>query len=133
MEGAVTRLYAYSAIMNSSEINMELVIEALKDYLIKNVSGKNNIQRIQRIVANHYGINFEDLKSARRHSSITLPRQVAMYLARILTDESYPRIGLEFGGRDHSTVIHAYEKINKILKSSEELRKVIETLKKECS
>ncbi|MGI6324879.1 MAG: chromosomal replication initiator protein DnaA [Bacilli bacterium] len=133
LEGAVTRLYAYSAIMNSSEINMELVIEALKDYLIKNVSGKNNIQRIQRIVANHYGINFEDLKSARRHSSITLPRQVAMYLARILTDESYPRIGLEFGGRDHSTVIHAYEKINKILKSSEELRKVIETLKKECS
>ena len=118
LEGAVTRLYAYSAIMNSSEINMELVIEALKDYLIKNVSGKNNIQRIQRIVANHYGINFEDLKSARRHSSITLPRQVAMYLARILTDESYPRIGLEFGGRDHSTVIHAYEKINKILKAA---------------
>ncbi len=131
LEGAITRLYAYSAIMSSSDINLELAIEALKDYLNKNISTKNNIQRIQRIVANYYGINFDDLKSERRHSSITLPRQVAMYLSRILTDESYPRIGIEFGGRDHSTVIHAYEKIEKTIKNNSDLNNVIEHLKKE--
>ncbi len=133
LEGAITRLYAYSAMMSGSLINLELAIEALKDYLNKNISGKNNIQRIQRIVANYYGISFDDLKSARRHASITLPRQVAMYLSRILTDESYPRIGIEFGGRDHSTVIHAYDKIDKELKKNIELKKVIEGLKKEIS
>jgi len=131
LEGAITRLYAYSAMMNGSQINLDLAIEALKDYLNKNISTKNNIQRIQRIVANYYGIGCDDFKSSRRHSSITLPRQVAMYLSRILTDESYPRIGIEFGGRDHSTVIHSYEKIDTIVKKNKDFKNIIEHLKKE--
>jgi chromosomal replication initiator protein len=133
LEGAITRLYAYSAMMSGSEINLDLSVEALKDYLNKNIGGKNNIQRIQRVVANYYGISFDDLKSARRHSSITLPRQIAMYLSRILTDESYPRIGIEFGGRDHSTVIHSYDKIEKELKKNINLKEIIEKFKKELN
>jgi chromosomal replication initiator protein len=131
LEGAVTRLYAYSAMMSGSEITLDLAIEALKDYLNKSISSKNNIQKIQRAVANYYGITFDDLKSNRRHASIALPRQVAMYLSRILTDESYPRIGSEFGGKDHSTVIHSYEKITKEIKNNNKLKEVIDHLKKE--
>lgn len=131
LEGAVTRLYAYSAMMSGSDITLELAIEALKDYLNKSVSNKNNIQKIQRAVSTYYGVGFDELKSNRRHSSIALPRQVAMYLSRILTEESYPRIGTEFGGKDHSTVIHSYEKINKELKINPKLKEVVEHLKKE--
>lgn len=133
LEGAITRLYAYSAMMSGSEINLDLAVEALKDYLNKNIGGKNNIQRIQRVVANYYGISFDDLKSSRRHSSITFPRQIAMYLSRILTDESYPRIGIEFGGRDHSTVIHSYDKIDKEIKKNISLKEIVEKLKKDLT
>jgi len=131
LEGAITRLYAYSAIMNKGDINLGFAIEALKDYFNNDIIGKNNIQKIQRIVANYYGVSIDDLKSTRRHSSIVLPRQIAMYLARILTDESYPRIGIEFGGKDHSTVIHSYDKINKLTKTNIQIKEVITFLKKE--
>jgi chromosomal replication initiator protein len=133
LEGAITRLYAYAAMMSGSDITLELAIEALKDYLNKGVSIKNNIQKIQRIVAEYYNVSVDDLKSKRRLISVTLPRQIAMYLSRILTDESYPRIGLEFGGKDHATVIHSYEKIEKELKENNQLKEVIDTLKRKLS
>jgi chromosomal replication initiator protein len=131
LEGAITRLYAYSVMMGKEEINLELAIEALKDYVNKNIVGKNKVQRIQRLVANYYGVSVDDLKSNKRYSSIALPRQIAIYLTRILTDESYPKIGIEFGGRDHSTIIHSFNKINKELKKNVQLKIVIEKLKNE--
>lgn len=129
LEGAITRLYAYAAMMSGSDINLELAVEALRDYLNKGVSIKNNIQKIQRVVAEYYNISVDDLKSKRRLNSITFPRQIAMYLSRILTDESYPRIGLEFGGRDHSTVIHSFEKITEEIKENKTLKELIDSLK----
>ena len=76
--------------------------------------GENNdITRIQRIVAEYFQISVEDIKSKKRAANITFPRQIAMYLCRNVTDESFPKIGMEFGGKDHSTVMHSVEKIEK--------------------
>lgn len=133
LEGAITRLYAYAAMMSGKDITLELAIEALKDSLGKSFSLKNGIQKIQRIVAEYYNVSVDDLKSKRRVVSIALPRQIAMYLSRTMTDESYPRIGMEFGGKNHSTVIHSYEKVERELKSNDQLKEVIEHLKVEIA
>jgi chromosomal replication initiator protein len=131
LEGALTRIYAYATMFNVKEINLEVAVEALKDYLNKSISIKNDIHKIMKVVAEYYKINVEELKAKNRSAKIALPRQIAMYLARILTDESYPRIGMEFGGKNHSTVIHAYEKILKDLKNNNNLKNVIDSLIKE--
>ena len=129
LEGAITRLYAYCTMMNYEQINIDIAIEALKDQLNKSITLKNSIARIQREVADYYKINVDDFKSKKRNASINMPRQIAMYLCRILTDESYPRIGIEFGGRDHSTVIHAFDKISEELKNNTQLKNVINIIK----
>ena len=130
LEGAITRLYAFAAMYNNCDINLDFANDALKDFLTHNVSFKNNIQKIQRVVADYYKISVDDLKSKKRQYDISHPRQVAMYLSRLLTDESYPKIGIEFGGKDHSTVIHSYEKIDEEVKKNDELAKVVNNLKK---
>lgn len=130
LESAVTRLIAYSTIM-CSEIDLNLAMEALKDYINKGISEKNDINRIQKIVAEHFKISVEDLKSKKRNSNISFPRQIAMYLCRKLTDESFPKIGTEFGGKDHSTVMHSCEKIESEILINKDLLKTIEMLEKE--
>jgi len=128
LEGAVTRLFAYAAMMNGGVINLDITIEALRDYLPTNIGNLNNIAKIQKVIADYYRITPEDLKSKKRTYQISHPRQIAMYLCRITTDESYPKIGLEFGGKDHTTVMHAFEKISNEIKINEELKKVVELL-----
>ena len=130
LEGAVTRLVAYSTIMGS-EITLNLAIEALKDYVSKGISDKNDVNKIQRIVAEYFQISVEDLKSKKRNSNISFPRQIAMYLCRKLTDESFPKIGIEFGGKDHSTVMHSCEKIEREIQINKDLAKTIDDLTKE--
>ena len=110
LEGAITRLVAYSTIMGGAVIDVDLAIEALKDFISKGISEKDDIHRIQKIVAEHFGITVEDIRSKKRSANIAFPRQIAMYLCRQLTDESFPKIGIEFGGKDHSTVIHSVVK-----------------------
>ena len=131
LEGSLIRLLAYSTIMGGTEISLDLAIEVLKDFVNKGYSEKNNINRIQRIVAEHFQVSVDDLKSKKRSANLAFPRQVAMYLCRKLTDESYPKIGIEFGGKDHSTVIHSVEKIEKEILVNHELENIIEKLKKE--
>lgn len=131
LEGALTRIYAYATMFNVSEINLDVAIEALKDYLNRSLSIKNDINRIQKIVAEYYKVKPEDLKANNRSSNIAYPRQVAMYLSRQLTDESFIKIGMEFGGKNHSTVIHACDKIEKDLKKNKELKNVIDNLIKQ--
>ncbi|MBQ7137237.1 MAG: chromosomal replication initiator protein DnaA [Bacilli bacterium] len=130
LEGAVTRLVAYSTIM-SSEIDLNLAMEALKDYINKGSSEKNDINKIQKVVAEKFKISIEDLKSKKRSSNIAFPRQIAMYLCRKLTDESFPKIGIEFGGKDHSTVMHSCEKIEREISVNKDLAKTIESLEKD--
>ena len=130
LEGAVTRLVAYSTIMGS-EIDLNLAIEALKDYINKGVSEKNNVIKIQKVVAEYFQISVADLKSKKRNSNISFPRQIAMFLCRKFTDESFPKIGIEFGGKDHSTVMHSCEKIEREIKTNKDLADTIDKLEKD--
>ncbi|MBQ1812401.1 MAG: chromosomal replication initiator protein DnaA [Bacilli bacterium] len=129
LEGALNRLFAYTTMFNKEKINLEVATEALKGHLNSYGYIKNDIQKIQSVVADYYKINVEDMKSKKRTNNIAFPRQIAMYLARILTDESLTRIGLEFGGKDHATIIHAFDKIDKEIKKDSNLEQVINNIK----
>ncbi len=130
LEGALTRVIAYATMFNTNEINLSLAIDALKDYLSKSSFTKNNIQKIQQVVADYYNITVDDLKSKKRKASIAFPRQVAIYLCRTLTDESFPKIGIQFGGRDHSTIMHSVDKISTEINNNNQFKSIIEELKK---
>ena len=130
LEGSINRLLAYSTIMGGSKIDLDLAIEALKDYANTGISEKNNIRKIQKSVAEYFQISVDDMKSKKRSANLAFPRQVAMYLCRQLTDESFPKIGTEFGGKDHSTVMHSCDKIEAEMKVNKELVKTIENIKK---
>ena len=130
LEGALTRVIAYATIYNCSNIDINIAIEALKDYLSKSSVSKNSVQKIQQIVSDYFKVTIDDLKSKKRLANITHPRQIAMYLCRRLTDESFPRIGMYFGGRDHSTVVHSCNKIEKEIKLNNSFKEMIETIVK---
>lgn len=129
LEGALIRVVAYSSLVNKT-IDASLAAEALKD-IIPNAAPKIiTIASIQKEVGEFYHVKLEDFKAKKRTQSIVFPRQIAMYLSRELTDSSLPKIGEEFGGRDHTTVIHAHEKISTKLKTDEKLRRELESISK---
>lgn len=130
LEGSLTRLLAYSTMMGR-DIDLNLAIESLKDFLNIGYSDDTNVSKIQKIVADYFKISIDDLKSKKRNSSIAFPRQIAMYLCRKHTDESFPKIGIEFGGKDHSTVMHSCEKIEQEIKKNKTLADEIDKLEKE--
>lgn len=129
IEGTINRLMAYTAMIVPERVTLEFAIEALKDFVSTNIYAVSNIEKIQKAVANHFGITVEDLKGKRRSNKIAYPRQLGMYLCRMETNETFPKIGLEFGGRDHSTVIFACDKIEKELKTDEKLKLTINEIK----
>lgn len=129
LEGAINRLVAYTAMCVPEKIDLEFTNEALKDFITKNIYILNDITNIQKAVADYYKLTVEMLKGKKRSANIAYPRMVAMYLCRMLTDQSFPRIGLEFGGRDHSTVIHACDKIEEELKNNQELKDAVNEIK----
>ena len=132
LEGALIRIVAYSSLTNR-DITVDLASEALKD-IISNKQNKNiTIDIIQDVVAAYFNLRVEDLKSQRRTRNVAYPRQIAMYLSRKLTDMSLPKIGEEFGGRDHTTVIHAYEKISESLNNDESLQHTINDITKKLT
>lgn len=129
LEGAINRLMAYTAMVVPDHIDLEFANEALKDFINKNIYSQNSIEGIQKAVADYYHITINDLKGKKKSANIAYPRQIGMYLSRMLTDETFPRIGLEFGGRDHSTVIHACDKIEKDLKMNPALANILKEIK----
>ncbi len=129
IEGAINRLQAYTAVYAPSNITLEFAMEALGDYVNNNIYSISNITVVQKAVADYYGITVEALKGKKKSKNIAYPRMLGMYMARIMTNESFPRIGLEFGGRDHSTVIHAYDKIEEDLKDNKQLQEIINEIK----
>ena len=131
LEGSITRVIAYSTIMGGAEITLDLAIEALKDYISKGMGEKDDVHSIQKIVSEYFQISVEDIRSKKRSSNISFPRQIAMYLCRAMTNESFPKIGTEFGGKDHSTVMHSVEKIENEIKVNKDLANIIEKLKKD--
>ena len=130
LEGALIRIVAYSSLTNR-EVTIELAEEALKDILSSTRPKEVNVDYIKEVVSKHLGIKMEDFNSKKRTRTISYPRQIAMYLCRELTELSLPKIGEEFGGRDHTTVIHAYEKIALEIESDLNLRKKVDKLIKE--
>lgn len=133
LEGAITRVFAYASMMNKGIVTLDIAIDALKDQLIDRSVYKNNVHRIQRVVCDYFKVNIDDIKGKKRNQTINYPRQVAIYLCRKMTTESFPKIGTYFGGRDHSTIISAYNKIEDELKNNEQLCKIIEELKNDLS
>ena len=132
LEGALIRIVAYSSLTNR-EITVDLATEALKDIISNKQNKSITIDLIQDVVAAYFNLRVEDLKSQRRTRNVAYPRQIAMYLSRKLTDMSLPKIGEEFGGRDHTTVIHAYEKISESLNKDESLEHTINDITKKLT
>ena len=133
LEGAITRVFAYSLMINRGKVDLDTAVDALKDQLIDKGGYKNDVHRIQTVVCDYFKITIDDLKGKKRSQNINYPRQVAIYLCRKLTNESFPKIGTYFGGRDHSTIISSYQKIEKDLEKNEQLKVVINDLKKQLS
>ncbi len=131
LEGAINGLMAYSLVMGKTEITLPIAVEALKDNINRGTSEKANILKVQKTVADFYQISVDDLKSKKRSAKIAGPRQIAIYLSRSLLNESFDRIGLEFGGKDHSTVMYSYEKIKSEIENNNELKEVVEKIKKD--
>ena len=129
LEGALNRVIAYSS-LTQNEITLDVANEALKDMLSANKAKIINSSSIQEVVSRYFDVRIEDFKSKKRTRDISYPRQIAMYLCRDLTDMSLPKIGNQFGGRDHTTVIHACDKISKDIESNLETRRAISEIKK---
>lgn len=127
LEGALLRVVAYTNLTNSN-VSLDLAKEALKDLINTKNSKTITIEYIQETIANYFDLNVDMLKSQRRTQNIAFPRQIAMYLCRKLTDSSLPKIGENFGGRDHTTVIHAYEKILNKIESDQDFNNTINEL-----
>lgn len=125
LEGALIRLVAYSSLYKK-EISVDLAQEALKNLV--SAGKKISIKEIQDAVSNFYNISISDLKSKAKSKNVAYPRQIAMYLSRTVTGTSLPQIGDAFGGRDHSTVVHAHNKIKEELITNSELKKSIDDI-----
>jgi chromosomal replication initiator protein len=127
LEGALLRVVAFSSLTRHS-IDVDLAHSVLKDLFPERSVRPVSIAAIQQEVCRFYGINKGDLVGNKRSQSIVYPRQIAMYLSRELTDHSLPRIGAEFGGRDHTTVMHANSKIQRLMNEQREVYNQIQTL-----
>jgi chromosomal replication initiator protein len=128
LEGALTRLFAHASLIGR-EINLDMVQEVLAD-ILRASERKVTIDEIIRKVADHYNLRMSDLLSARRARQVARPRQVAMFLAKTLTSRSLPDIGRRFGGRDHTTVIHAVRKIEELKVTDSQIAEDVELLRR---
>jgi chromosomal replication initiator protein len=127
LEGALTRVVAFSS-LTGRPMTSELAQEVLKDVFPQGEAVRVTIQRIQELVSDRFGISLDELKGSRRSQDIVYPRQVAMYLSRELTDASLPKIGKEFGGRDHTTVMHANAKIARQIRQDRSVYNLVQEL-----
>src|SRR5699024_6366205 len=130
LEGALIRVVAFSSLINQ-DIDAALAAEALKDIIPSSRPKVITIQGIKEEVGKRYNVKLEEFSAKKRTKSIAYPRQIAMYLSRELTDFSLTKIGDEFGGRDDTTVIHAHEKISKLMSTDPLLQNDIEEIKEQ--
>ena len=128
LEGALTRVVAFSS-LTDRPLTVELAEDVLRDvYPQGEAAPEVTIPRIQEAVSQRFGVTLDELVSPRRSQSVAYPRQVAMYLSRELTDASLPKIGREFGGRDHTTVIHAKDKITRLIREDRSVYNLVQEL-----
>ena len=127
LEGFIIRIAAYAS-LTGREITMDLVKEVLQKILKKGEVKEISIEEIVKTVASKFNIKITDLKSEKKNKNLVLPRQIAMYLSRKLTNESFPDIGMKIGGKDHSTVIYAFNKMQKVIESDTKTRNMAEEI-----
>jgi len=127
LEGALTRVVAFSS-LTGRPMSVELSQDVLKDVFPQGEAAEVSIKRIQDLVAERFSLSLEELCGDKRSQNIVYPRQVAMYLSRELTDSSLPKIGKEFGGRDHTTVIHATSKIARLIREDRSVYNLVQEL-----
>lgn len=130
LEGALLRVQAYST-MKNTDINKALAADALKALKLSKAKNGLTVSTIQSKVAKYYHVSVADLKGKKRVKTIVVPRQIAMYLSRELTDRSLPQIGMEFGGKDHTTVMHSCDKISELTASNDDIKRAVEDLRGE--
>ncbi len=128
LEGALTRVASYTALM-AKEVNLEVAEQLLGDILQEEAQNQVTIEKIQKRVTDYFNLRLSDMVSRRRPANIAFPRQIAMYLSRILTSHPLQEIGEAFGGRDHGTVIHACKTVENIMDQDESTRRSVEYLK----
>jgi chromosomal replication initiator protein len=129
LEGSLKRLFYYKIMFHIDELTLEDAKLALAQYIEEVVYTTNSIAKIIDVVAKYYGLEVSMLKGKMKKKEITDARSIAMYLCKFMTDETYQRIGLELGGRNHSTVIHSCDKIEEELKTNLRLQEEIKILK----
>ncbi|HSI98293.1 MAG TPA: chromosomal replication initiator protein DnaA [Gaiellaceae bacterium] len=128
LEGALTRVVAFSS-LTDRPLTVDLAEHVLRDVFPQgDTVSEVTISRIQQAVSERFGVTLEELVSPRRSQAVAYPRQVAMYLSRELTDSSLPKIGKEFGGRDHTTVIHATSKITRLIREDRSVYNLVQEL-----
>ena len=127
LEGALTRVVAFSSLTGRA-LSVELAEDVLKDVFPQGEAAEVSIRRIQELVSERFQLTMDELCSDKRSQNIVYPRQVAMYLSRELTDSSLPKIGREFGGRDHTTVIHATSKIARLIREDRSVYNLVQEL-----
>ena len=130
LEGAINRLLAHSK-LNNQPVTLEMAEREVRDLIRPQEPKRIKIEDIQRVVARQYNVSRSDLLSSRRTANVVRPRQVAMYLAKTLTLRSLPEIGRRFGGRDHTTVLHAVRKIEALVARDTALSEEVESLKRQ--
>jgi chromosomal replication initiator protein len=127
LEGALTRVVAFSSLTGRS-LSVDLAEDVLKDVFPQGEAAEVSIRRIQELVSERFQLGMDELCGDKRSQNIVYPRQVAMYLSRELTDSSLPKIGKEFGGRDHTTVIHATSKIARLIREDRSVYNLVQEL-----
>lgn len=126
LEGSLSRLLAFSDLTNQP-LSVEFAQEVLRDQIKPDLQ-RVDVHEIQRLVARHFSVTEESLRGKRRTDTIAFPRQIGMYITRTITDLSLAEIGAKFGGRDHTTVMHACQKIDGLMQNDKEIRKTVEEL-----
>ena len=128
LEGVFNKIVAQASLTHTP-VTFEMAEKAINDIIRQN-SSVISIEYIQEVICNYFDISIKDLTSSQRSSNITFPRQIGMYLCRILTNESFPKVGAAFGKRDHTTVMHAFKKIEKEIKEDSNTKLIVESVKK---
>ena len=129
LEKALTKLIAYAELVNK-HITLDIARQQLKDFFVQPSQKNITIELIQKIVSDYFGLSYKDLRGKRRTKAVAFPRQVAMYLSRELTEYSTTEVGAEFGGRDHTTVMHACQKIEDRMKLDPNIEPTLQMLLK---
>jgi chromosomal replication initiator protein len=130
LESCLNKMIGYSELINKN-LTIEIAQEQLRDTFSQPSNGSITIETIQKVVADHYNISISDIKSKKRDKKFVIPRQIAIYISRQITEYSFPELGNEFGGRDHTTAMHSYDKVEEQLKTDSSLTSTIQLLIRE--